>query len=54
LTALESSNKQYAIHGTASPSGGQCAFLYVNDLAVALECVTLFEMKIAGFAKQTP
>ena len=45
-------NRQYAIHSTTAIR--QCAFLHVNDLAVALECVKLFDMELVGLPKQTP
>ena len=46
-------NLQYAIHG-ATCDGKQAAFLHVNNLAIAVECVKLFEMQLAGLPKLTP
>lgn len=47
-------NRQYAFHAGGNANGGQCAFLYVNDLAVAMECVARFEMELVGLPKMTP
>ena len=50
----EKAPNAYAIHSAGVPSGNQCAFLYVNDLAICLECVREFDLKIAGLPKLTP
>jgi hypothetical protein len=49
--------KAHAVHSASILYGSAsqlCAFLYVNDPAIALECVKEFELQIAGLPKLTP
>lgn len=44
---------EFAIHPSAT-SQGDCCFLYMNDTAMALECVKHFGLRVYGLPKETP
>ena len=51
------SERQFAIHAAApiqSLHFQDCAFLYVNDLAIAVEAMKEFDLQAYGLLKQTP
>jgi hypothetical protein len=53
----QSTGRDYAIHPANWKDGTdlqQCAFLHVNDLALALECVQRFDLRVHTISKQLP
>jgi len=42
----------FAIHGAGTQP--HCAFLYLNDPALAAECIKTFELNVHGLPKESP
>ena len=50
----ERAPKAYAIHSHGLTGANQCGALYLNDIAIAADCVKAFELELAALPKQTP
>ena len=50
----ERAPRAHAIHSHGLTGLNQCGALYVNDIEVANECITAFELELRTLPKQTP
>ena len=44
----------HAIHSASRSDQKDCAYIYLNDPALAAECVQVFELEVHGLPKETP
>jgi hypothetical protein len=45
---------QFAIHSATFIGGAQCSAIYVNEPAIAIECIEKFGLEVYGLRKESP